>query len=184
MKKLIIPVLGLFTLILLSCKDKQGNTVTTQKTEYLVSMNGIDSLQLGMPKAELEKMLHTTLTFQHINIDGGGDTLNVKYKDMNFVIYLEEGDSQSVATLIGMRTEDTSCKTSSGLGVGADKIKVIDDYPANRKYVVLEYEQYPVRSTTKSVVAVMDTIGAHAIQFHIVNKKVVSVEVNKYYEFY
>ncbi|MEO7984510.1 MAG: hypothetical protein ABI688_10550 [Bacteroidota bacterium] len=185
MKKMIIPVLGIVALILFSCKDKQNDAANAPTKNYLVDMNGIDSLKLDMSKAELEKILDTTLTFQHIHVDGGfSDTLNIKYKEMDFVIYLEETDSQSVAKLVGLKTEDSSCKTSVGIGVGSDKIKVINGYPGNKKYVALEYEEYPVRSKTKSVVAVMDTAGYRAIQFHILNRKVVCVEVTHYYEFY
>lgn len=187
MKKILFPALGLFTCVLLSCRSKNTNTTIPQNKDYSVSWDGIDSLKLDMTKAELEKLLHTTLTFKHINVDeGGADTLGVQYKNMDFVIYLEESDSQSVATLKGIKTENASCKTAAGLGVGADKIKVIDSYPDNKKYVTPEYEEYPVRSATKSVVAVMDTASTslRAIQFHIINKKVVAVEVNSYYEFF
>lgn len=187
MKKILFPAFGLFACILLSCGNKTNNTANPQNKDYPVSWAGIDSLKLDMTKAELEKLLNTTLTFKHIKVDGGAaDTLPVQYKNMDFVIYLEESDSESVATLKGIRTENASCKTATGLGVGSDKINVIDSYPENKQYVALEYEEYPVRSTTKSVVAVMDTASTslRAIQFHIINKKVVGVEVNSYYEFY
>ena len=180
---MILPALALTALTFFSCKDKNTKTAKTQKTDYLISMYGIDSLKLGMPKAELEKRLNTTFVFQPVS-DSGMDTVNVKYKDMDFVIYLEETDSQTVARVLGMSTSSASCQTSSGVGVGSDKIQVINAFPDNKKYIASEYETYPVRSTTKSVVAVMDTVENRAIQFHIINKKVVSVEINSYYEFY
>ncbi|MEO7923510.1 MAG: hypothetical protein ABIR30_07520 [Chitinophagaceae bacterium] len=183
MNKMIVPAIGIFALLLASCKDKNSKTDETKKTDYLVSMYGIDSLKLGMLKGDVEKILNTTLVFQPVN-DGGMDTVDVKYKGMDFVLYLEETDSQTVAKIMGMSTTSASCKTASGVGVGSDKIQVIEAYPDNKKYVASEYETYPVRSTTRSVVAVMDTTESRAIQFHIINKKVVSVEINSYYEFY
>lgn len=186
MKKIIIPILGLSACFLFSCKSKDKAIAKPQNNDYLVSMNGIDSLKIDMNKAELEKLLGTTLNFKHINVDeSGADTLSVQYKNMNFTLYLEESDSQSVATLKGIKTENASCKTATGLGVGSDKINVIESYPDNKRYVVPEYEEYPVRSISKYIVAVMDTATSlRAIQFHLVNKKVVSLEVNSYYEIY
>ncbi|MEO5946365.1 MAG: hypothetical protein ABIP79_06075 [Chitinophagaceae bacterium] len=185
MKKLILPAFGLFTCLLFSCKSKETTTATPQNNDFIVSMNGIDSLKLGMSKDGLEKLLNTKLTLRHITVDGGySDTFSTKYKGIDMVLYLKEGNEQSIAELDGIRTNSPLCKTASGNGVGSDKINVIDSYPDNTKYVTPEYEVEPVRSTTKSVIAVIDTAGSRAMQFHIVNKKVVSVEVNSYYEFY
>lgn len=185
MKKLMIPAFGLFTCLLFSCKSKDTPTAKPQNNDFIVSINGIDSLKLGMSKSDLEKLLNTKLTLRHITVDGGySDTLNIKYKGIDMVLYLKEGNEQSIAELDGIRTNSPLCKTTSGLGVGSDKINVIDTYPDNIKYVTPEYEVEPVRSKTKSVIAVMDTAGSQTMQFHIVNKKVVSVEVNSYYEFY
>jgi hypothetical protein len=148
-------------------------------------MSGLDSLKLGMAKAELEAMLDTTFRLQHIQVDGGPyDTFSTRYKGVELMIYLYESDDKTIATLYGMQSSDPSCKTMEGLGVGTEKAKVIDVYANYKKYIAPEYEAYPVRSKTKSVIAVMDTVQSRALIFHIVNRKVSSIELSSYYEFY
>jgi hypothetical protein len=137
-----------------------------------------------MTKAELEAMLGTTFTLRHIKVDGGPyDTIRTRYKGMDVQIYLFEGDDQTVATVYGIRSDDPSFKTMDGIGVGAEKEKVIDAYEKHTKYIAPAYETYPVRSKTKSFIAVMDTLESRALIFHIMNRKVSSVEVSSYYEF-
>ncbi|MEO6613075.1 MAG: hypothetical protein ABIT05_07420 [Chitinophagaceae bacterium] len=183
MKKKTPLFLVVLAVIALSCGNKKEKDNPPQNNDYLVSMNGIDSLNLGMTKAELEKLLNTKLNFPHIVADNGGDTINVKYRNIDMTLFMD-GSADSSATLRGIQTSDPSCKTAGGVGVGADKMKVIDSYADYLKYVAPEYEEYPVRSSTRSAVAVMDTLNTGAMVFHIINKKVVSVEVQSYYEFY
>ena len=184
MKKLRWPAAGLLVGIILSCGNSNSKTADLQNRTYLISMNGIDSLRLGMGKAELEKLLGTTFTLRHIPEGGATDTFPARYKNNDFVIILQEGDDSTIATLHGVSTTSAACKTANGLGVGSEKIKVIEGYPINKKFVGPVYDEYPVISQTRSVVAVTDTFQTNAIQFHIINRKVVSVEVNSYYEFY
>jgi len=185
MRKKLFPVLGLLACIALSCGSKKTKTTadTPQNNDYLVSMSGIDSVKIDMTKADLEKLLNTKLTLPHISADNGIDTLHVKYKGMDMTFFMD-GSSDSTATLRGIQTSNVSCKTTAGIGTGSGKMNVIDAYADYLKYVGPEYEEYPVRSATKSEIAVMDTLTANAMVFHIINKKVVSVEVRYYYEFY
>jgi len=183
MKKKTPLVLGLLACIALSCGNKKEKDNPPQNNDYLVSMTGIDSIKLEMTRVELEKILNTKLNLPHLATDGGIDTLNVKYRGVDMMLIMD-GGSDSTATLRCIQTTNPSCKTATGFGTGTDKIKVIDAYPDNRRYIGPEYEEYPVRSVTKSVVAVMDTIYTRALVFHIIDKKVVSVEVNSFYEYY
>jgi hypothetical protein len=183
MKKKIPLFLGLLACIALNCGTKKEKDNPPQNNDYPVSMNGIDSLKLEMTKPELEKLLNTRLDLPHISTDSGGDTLNVKYRNMDMTLFMDGSDDSS-ATLRGIQTSNASCKTAAGVGVGTDKMKVIDSYADFVKYVAPEYEEYPVRSDTKSAVAVVDTLGTGAMVFHIIGKKVVAVEVRSYYEFY
>ncbi len=187
MKNLIFPVLGSLVLLLFACKSSNKKTSEEQNKLYTITMDGIDSLKLGMSKAELERILGTTLTFKHIGKDYSPDTINVNYKGMEMILYLESAyDTANIfATLRDILTKDPSCKTEKNIGVGSDKKTVIDAYEDYTRYVAPEYEKYPVRSTTQSAIAVMDTsIGSKALLFRINDKKVVSIEVKTYYEFY
>ena len=184
MKKMLFPFLGLLVLFFQRCGVKSDKAVDPKKN-YSISMTGFDSLQLGMTKAELEAILDTTFSLKHIKVDGGAyDTFNSRYKGTDITIYLSEGDDSSLATLFGIQTTDSSFKTPTGIGVGSEKEKVIEAYTNHTKYIAPEYEAYPVRSKTKSVVAVMDTVESRGLIFHIVNRKVSSVELCSYYEFY
>ena len=183
MKKKTLLFLGLFTCILFSCGTKKEKDNPTQNNDYLVSMTGIDSLKLEMTKAELEKLLHTRLALPGCAADSGGDTITVKYKNMDMTLFMY-GSDDTTATLRSIQTTNPSCKTAAGIGVGADKMNVIESYADYTKYVAPEYEAYPVRSTTKSAIAVRDTLNPGAMVFHLIDKKVVSVEVIYYFEFY
>lgn len=183
MRKAILP----FLIFLIACgskKDEDG--AKNENTDYILSMEGMDSLKLDMTKPQLEKLLNTTLKFKHIRIDDAGyDTVQVKYKDADLILYLTEDSDSSIAHLNGIATSHPAFKTPAGVTIGTDKIKVIDAYPDNFKYVGPVYEEYPVRSNTKSIVAVMDTaVGSRALIFHIVARKVVSMELASYFEYY
>lgn len=187
MKKMLVPTLVFFIILLPGCKSGDKETSEVQNKTYIITMQGIDSLKLGMSKAELERILGTALTFKHIGKDYSPDTINVKYKGMDMTLYLESAyDTANVfATLHDILTTSPSCKTEKGISVGSDKKSVIDAYEDYARYVAPEYEEYPVRSATKSAIAVMDTaIGSGALLFRIIDKKVVSIEVKTYHEFY
>lgn len=185
MPKLAPLLIGLITCIVVSCGNKTAKTGTDdpQNNNYLVSMNGVDSLKLGMSKTDLEKLVNTPIKLPNLAGGGAPDTVNVKYKGMDMIIYFDGGDD-STATIRGIQTSNPACKTDKAMGVGSDKLAVIDAYEDFTKYVAPEYETYPVRSTTRSAIAVADTFNTNAIVFHILSKKVASVEVVSYYEFY
>ena len=183
MTKKLFPAIGLITVVLLNCGNNLIAKKKVQNSNYLVTMTGIDSLQLMMTMVELEKLLQAEVTLPNIVKGGYSDTIPIKYKGVDMTLYFE-GDTKADATVRGIETSSPACKTASGLGTGSSKISVINAYPDNLKYVAPEYEAYPVRSTTKSAVAVMDTIYTRALVFHVIDKKVTSVEVKSYYEFY
>ena len=183
MKKIVFSIWGLLVIFFHSC-DTKSNGPEVDNIDFYIGMTGLDSLQLGMTKAELEDLLDTSLNLKHIHVDGGPyDTFRTKYKGVEIMIYLYESDDQTVATLYGLQSSDPSCKTVAGIGMGTEKAKVIDAYSNNKKYIAPEYEKYPLRSKIKSVIAVMDTFESRALLFHIINRKVSSIEVSSYYEF-
>jgi hypothetical protein len=183
MTKKLLPLLGLTTVVLLNCSNNDTQKQKVQNNKYPVTMSGIDSLQLRMSVDEVEKLLQVKIPLPYIDKGAFSDTFLAKYKGMDMILYLE-GEERAHATLRGVETSHPSCKTASGLGAGSDKISVINDYPDNLKYIAPEYEVYPIRSKTKSAIAVMDTIESGALIFHVLNKKVSSVEVRTFYEFY
>ncbi len=183
MKKKLLPVMGLLAVGLLGCVHHDRTKDSIQNKTYIVTMTGIDSLQLHMSLSEVEKILQAKVPLKHIGNGGYNDTIPVKFKGIDMMLYLD-GDSATTSTLRGIETSSMACKTAAGIGTASDKMSVINAYPDNLKYVAPEYDVYPNRSRTKSAVAVMDTLESRAMVFHIVNKKVVSVEVQSFYEFY
>ena len=182
--KKLFPTIGLFTIVLLNCSNQLTEGGKFQNNNYTITMHGIDSLQLHMTLAEVEILLQSKITLQYIGKGGYGDTIPVKYKGIDMLLYLEDAGGNSEATLRGIETSSPNCKTETGVGTGSDKMSVINAYPEYTKYIAPEYEVYPVRSSTKFAVAVMDTIDTRALVFHLRDKKVTSVEVRSYYEFY
>jgi hypothetical protein len=178
-----ILICGLAVMLIISCGTKDKKAVAEDKN-YLIGMTGFDSLRLGMSKAELEAMVGDTFKLQHIKVDGGAsDTIHTKYRGIDITVYLNEGDDKEIATVFGIRSNDPSFKTRGGVGVGTEKEKVISAYEDFTKYIAPEYEVYPERSKTKSCISVMDTATTGALLFHIIDRKVSSVELTSYYEF-
>jgi hypothetical protein len=179
-----LALFGLICCFAFSCSNNSSpeKKEDAQNNTYLVTMEGIDSLKLGMSRTDLEKLLKIKLAPSDPK-NYGSDTIEVKYKDMDMVLYLD-GGSDSTATVRGIKTNSGACRTAGGIGVGSEKTKVIDAFEDHLKYVAPEYEAYPVRSTTKSAIAVMDTLNTNALLFHILDKKVAAVAVHSYYEFY
>ena len=169
----------LFCLCLAFCLNAQRNNE--------MSFNGMGEMRLGMSKAEVEKLLNTKLTLRHIGIDDElEDTFSVKYKGMNMQIFMKEayGDSTEVAILKKVHTKNTTIKTSAGLGIGSDWLKIINALPGYTVHVERDYDKYPVRSKTRSTIIVTNADNEHVMVFRLLNKKVVSLEVNDYHDFY
>ena len=169
----------LFCLCLAFCLNAQRNNE--------MSFNGMGELRLGMSKAEVEKLLNTKLTLRHIGIDDElEDTFNVKYKGMNMQIFMKEAydDSTDVAILKKVHTKNATIKTSGGLGIGNDWLKIINGLPGYTVHVERDYDKYPVRSKTRSTIIVTNADNEHVMLFRLLNKKVVALEVNDYHDFY
>ena len=134
MTKKSCPRIGLITVVLLYCSIDLAAKKKVQNSNYLVTMEGIDSLKLMMTVAELERVLPAQVILKNIGNGGYADTIPVKYKGADMLLYLE-GDTKDDATLRGIETSNPSCKTAKGIGTGSSKIAVINAYPDNLKYV-------------------------------------------------
>lgn len=162
--------------------------LSAQNTDYIVSMTGIGPLKIGTKKAELEKILNKKLTLRYLadNDSGYADTIRTKYKSIDITLYLGKeyvDENKTDIILTGIKTSSPLCKTKAGIGIGDDKMKVINAYETNMLNIWPEFEDenYTRRSKTKSVILVYDDESANTIIFHLNNKKVVAFEVT-YYE--
>ena len=162
--------------------------LSAQNTDYIVSMEGIGALKLGLKKAELEKLLNKKITLKYLSdLDSGyADTIKTKYKNMDVILYLGRhyiDEDKSEIVLNGIRTSSPLCKTKTGIAIGDDKMKVVNLYEDYTLSIWKEFEDdtYTRRSKTRSVIFASADDSDYTIIFYLNNKKVVAFEVT-YYE--
>ena len=163
-------------------------TAAAQNTDYIVSMTGIGSLKIGMKKAALEKVLGKKIILKYLSDKDSGyaDTIKTKYKSIDVILYLGKqylDENKEEIVLTGIRSGSALCKTKAGIGIGDDKMKVINVYENNMLNIWPDFEDdtYTKRSKTKSVINVSADDSDNTIVIYLVNKKVVAFEV-VYYE--
>jgi hypothetical protein len=168
----------------------QATNVQAQNNDYLITTEGIGSLKLGMTQAELEKLIakKVPLTNPTDTVSGSYmDSAKVKYKnidvDLQFTRNYYANDSfRMVITWI--RTTSPLCKTKTGVGIGADKLKIIsayEGYHVNIMPVFLD-EEWTVKSKTDSMISVCADDEGNTIMFYLRNKKVVAFEIYPNYD--
>jgi hypothetical protein len=170
----------LFLFILLS------TTAVAQNNNYILSLDGIGPLKLGMPLTELENLLKTKITLKVINVDSIVlvETIKTKYKGINVEIDLIKWQDETIV-VNGMSTNSPLCKTSSGIGVGSTKLQIIaayEGYHIDAKPVFDYDTDKPVKSKTMSTITVKEDEEGYAIIFNLVNNKVVSFEILPIYD--
>lgn len=151
-------------MILFTCFSALVFFATAQKPDHLVSFEGIDELQIGIGKAEIEKLLTTRILFKHIGIDKQyTETFKVKYKGTDMEIDLM-GSDQKTTRLDGIRTTSPLFKTAEGIGIGSDQQTIINTY---EKHLLI---------ITKEYITLVDIDNIHSsIVFRMQNKKVVGI---------
>jgi len=163
-------------------------TTIAQNKDYLLSLDGIGSLKLGMPFVELEKVLNSKITLKVINVDPVVlvETIKVKYKGIDVEISLWK--RQDYIAVDGISASSLLCKTKSGIGIGSTKLQIIaayEGYHIDAK-PLFEYEgddnDKPKKNKTKSTVTVKEDREGYAIIFNLVNNKVVSFEILPIYD--
>jgi hypothetical protein len=162
--------------------------IAAQNNDYLVTMNGIGLLKIGLNKAGLEKLLNKKIVLRHLsdNDSGYADTIKTKYKNIDVVLYLSKqyvDENKEEIVLSGVRSSSLLCKTKSGIAIGDDKIKIINVYENNMLNIWPEYEDenYTRRSKSRSVIYVSADDSNNTIIFYLDNKKIVAFEVT-YFE--
>ena len=105
-----------------------ATSTIAQNKDYLLSLDGIGSLKLGMPLVELEKVLKTKITLKVINVDSVVlvETIKVKYKGIDVEINLWK--RQDYIAVDGISASSPLCKTKSGIGIGSTKLQIIAAY--------------------------------------------------------
>lgn len=186
MKNFLLCLVASF--VLFSCKQKENDKTQpekkVEKNEYTLTKDGIGQLQIGMKDTELEKLLNQKFNFRMV-VDSPGywqDTIAAKYKDIDVSLYFERQDGDSDSTfmqLSGVETSDPLCKNEYGVGIGDEKMAILQPYDDRSINMGPEYEQVNdttwAPSKTKYSVSIKDDKWDREIIFHLVNKKVSSL---------
>ncbi len=154
-----------------------------QNKDYLLSLDGLGSLKLGMPLIELNKLLQTKVILKVINIDSVRltETISAKYKGINVEIDLIKWQDETIV-VDGISTSNPLCKTASGIGIGFTKLQIIAAYEgyyidARPDYLYKEGDDKPEKSKTRSTITVKEDEEGYAIVFSLLNNKVVSFAI-------
>lgn len=185
MKNLFCFFLAAFLFVSCSSKDKKQTKKKVENNEYTISKDGIGGLKIGMTQPEAEKLLNQKFDFNAMKDSAGywNDTVKTKYKDIEVSLYFERqyiDENNGIMQISGMETTSPLCKTSSGLGVGDEKLTILSDYEENPIDMGPDWEAVNdttwAMSKTKYSINVKDDKWDRALIFHLVNKKVVSVQ--------
>jgi hypothetical protein len=170
----------LFLFILLSA------TAVAQNKDYLLSLDGIGPIKLGMPLTDLQKLLQTKIILKVIDIDSVVlvETIKTKYKGIDVEIDLIK--RQDYIAVNGISTSSPLCKTKSGIGIGSTKLQIIAAYEGYhidaRPFYDYDADDKPQKSKTKSTVTVKEDEEGYAMVFTLVNHKVVFFEIYPIYD--
>ena len=164
-----------------------ATTAAAQNKDYLLSLDGIGPIKLGMSLAELQKLLQTKVTLKVIDIDSVRltETVKAKYKGIDVEIDLYKRQD-NIIIVDGISASSPLCKTNSGIGIGSTKLQIIAAYEGYHidATPVFEYgsDNKPKKNKTKSTVTVKEDVEGYAIIFNLLNNKVVSFDVLPIYD--
>lgn len=155
-----------------------------QKNSCLITMDGIGPFKIGMRQAEVEKLAGQKLVLKNARDTAVSynDTAMVTYKSSGFLLFFQRqytGENIFYMYVIGMKTSSAVCKTAEGIGLGANKSRIIAAYKNN--YIGMgpqcEDEDCMKKSKTHYNIAVSSDDYARKIIFSLVNNEVVAIEV-------
>jgi hypothetical protein len=163
--------------------------LAAQNNDYLIKMDGIGNLKLDMTQSEIEKVLGKKINLKNPADDENywADTVATKYKNTDITLYFEKLYDDSVNShmaLMGMRVTNPLYKTVAGIGIGADKLKIITTYEMSRLNIMPEYtdDTYTTLSKTLSSIWVNNDDSETTLVFYLKNKKVFAIDLARYAE--
>lgn len=185
MKNVLICLFAAFAFTSCSQKDKKETPKNVENGDYVITKEGINELKIGMPQSDVEKLLNQKFDFKAMKDSVGywNDTVKSKYKDLEVSLYFERqyiADDSSFMQLSGVETSSPLCKTAAGIAVGDEKSAIIPAYEDNPINMGPEWENTNdttwVMSKTKYSISVKDDKWDKQLIFHLVNKKVTSIQ--------
>jgi len=172
-----------------SCNSKKEKQTKkkVENNEYTISKDGIGDLKIGMTEPEVENLLNQQLDFNAMKDSAGywSDTIKTKYKDIDVSIYFERqysDDDNGIMQISGVETTSSLCKTSSGAGIGDEKMDILTGYNENPINMGPDWEIVNdttwVMSKTKYSIYVKDDKWDKELIFRLTNKKVTSLQAS------
>lgn len=164
------------TLLLLMVSFAMKGQVTT-----VVTMNGIGDIKVGMTRTQLEKITGQPVKLVKLlkKEDWDRDTINFIYKDIPYQVILDKDyiNEKSAGFIVyEVKSTGTQLKTKSGIGIGDDKIKIINTYHDYMIQIMPQYEDDFTKSKTRSTIWLHGEDGK-LIVFYLVNNKVTGFSV-------
>jgi hypothetical protein len=154
-----------------------------QKPDYLLSVEGIGPVKLGMSLDDLQKLVQTPITLKVIGIDSVvlTETVKTKYRGINLEIDLIKmfGTDRAGIAINGIIASSPLVKTKQGIGIGSTKLQIInafENYHVDARPVFTDWDRL-IKSRTKTTVTVKEAKEGPAILFHLVNNRVVSFHI-------
>jgi len=163
--------------------------LTAQTNSYKVTMNGIADFKIGMKKAAIEKLTGQPVKLKNLlsKNEWMMDTIAYKYKDLDISVIFNKkiiDDTNYDVILWGLICSSPLIKTSSGIVVGDDKIKIITTYDSYRLLITPDYENdNTVKSKTKSSIHLYTDDSSNQIVFRLENNKIYSIGVSEIEEY-
>lgn len=158
-------------------------SVLAQTAGPAVSMGGIGDIKVGMKKAEFEKLTGQPVKFVKLlkKEDWDRDTITMVYKDVNYQVVFDKdyinGNNNSFI-VYEIRSSSPQLKTKSGIGIGDDKLKIVDTYKDYMIQIMPAYENdYTTKSKTKSTLWLFGDESGKVIIFYLENGKVTGFSV-------
>lgn len=163
-----------------------GINVSAQNNDYLLRMDGVGLLKLEMSLPEVEKVLGKKIALKNHNENGAyADTVKTKYKNADISVYFDreyEDETTFHMVLTGFMVTNPLFKTKEGISIGTDKLRIISAYENYRLSIGPDYEGEDFRlSKTLSYIYVYSEESDNSLVFHLKNKKVISIEVMRFY---
>jgi hypothetical protein len=185
MRNLILSFLAAIAFFGCSQQNKKQPAKKNENTNYIISKDGIGDLKIGMNQTEVEKLLKLQFQFNAMKDSAGywQDTIKAKYLEIDVSLRFERqyvDDDSSFMQLAGVETSSSLCKTASGIGIGDEKPAIISAYDDSPIDMGPAFEQVNdttwLPSKTKFNINVKDDKYDKELVFHLLNKKIVSLE--------
>lgn len=191
MRKLLI-LLPALLLVACSGNEKKPGETGTENTEYLLNMDGVGPVTVGMKQSDLEQLTgkKIPLTNPTDTVSGSWmDSATIQYKDISLRLefvrtYAYENLDSFHMRVTSVYTESPLVRTTEGIRVGSGKQSVIDAYPD--KFMIMQpgydHETDTVYSKTLYKIRVRTDWEGPEIVYLLRDNKVYGFEVTSYHD--